>query len=931
MKIVDRSIIFFIFTVVLLIAGCSDNGASQTAVEGDSGFREPASAGQDANDTNDTLAGNEIAGIGTVKPLDRSSIRKNSDRQLEYVGDQILVTFADGTSRQQAASIIASVGGHIVGELQGLDDYQVELDNFHTLDELYALADRLRQNTAVVAAGPNLVMSQQTRAFHPNDPWHGSFGDRFNCKDSSELECLYKVWWGKKPGGRNWGWEAVRAAEGWGRLAEYVKKGARLHPVKVGIIEPGGFANDYREELTFEGLGSVRAFVDHMDEQGLDPDRRCQPDTPQKPAPYCKVVDDEKDSVIPIKREAPDCDSGAHGMHVASIIGARHDNSKGVAGIAFDSSLYGFRYAQTYDIKVGILWLAKQGVRVVNMSFGVYWRDKEKDCKLNTDTTELEKFVSTEHATWSAFLEKLEHAGIHLLYVQAAGNENILSSYAGTLASLSDEERKRHDVLIVGALASSKGAVKANLSNYGGVDIFAPGENIYSIGSNKKVESDNGTSFAAPFVTGVAAELFAINPCLTATLVRSYLLQGAAEEKVAFKNQRYPVLDMDKAVELTIRKATTNPCRNPNLTAMQSAATDLFKRLVPITIKVKTIDQSSSSGGNEGVADAQVTLLRRQSSNSGTSDNPAQESIKVKTDAAGMVRTLVESGVYDVYAKSSICHALDGENEAVKRGVAISDTASGGTSVDIYLQCFKNIVSGHVKDSITGKEIMDAQVIFQYGDDGIQHAATDTEGAFAVGVMNSIDHAVLAVVADGYRYATIPFSSADFSRDGGHIVRDVYLRKADTRYIPVKGGWAIYHLGDDNYRDPVNSQFQKKTIGLRKTFGFVVDEKIVSASNSLAINLEAKGVQSYYGRSRVYINGKEIAYLPNSPSDGSYENVSIVVPLARVGLLYEKLNALTIESAQNNVNAYDHDDFEFTNLHLEIGKKNPIGYGEVAP
>ena len=844
MKIVDSPIIYFVLAVLLLVAGCSDGGTPHTAVEDDSGQREWADAEQGSNDAH---AGNEITGIGTVNPLDRSPIRQDSDTHLEYVGDQILVTLADGASRQQAASIIASVGGRIVGELQGLDDYQVELDNFYTLYELYALAARLRQYTAVVAAGPNLVISQQTGAFHPNDPWHGVLPEESDCDKWLPSSCPSEVGWSGKPGGRNWAWEAARAAEGWGRLAEHVNKGAQLHPAKVGIIEQNDFANEYKEELAFKGLGNTRAFVDHTDENGLAPDRLCQPDTPRHPAPYCEVVDDETDTVTPRNREVPDCDTGAHGMSVSGIIGAKHDNSKGIAGISFDSSLFGFRYAQAYDIKVGILWLSKQGVRIVNMSFWFPRRNRERSCELSIDTDKLQKLVSSQRKTWVAFLEKLDHAGIHLLYVQAAGNENIPARHAGILASLSDEERKQHGVLIVGTLAPCAKAVKANLSNYDEVDIFAPREKIYSIASNRQIEPGRGTSFAAPFITGVAAELFAINPCLTPALARSHLSQGAADRKVVFKGESYPVLDMDKAFKLTIRKETTNPYRNLNLTAMQSETTDLFKRLLPVTIKVKVIDQSGSSRRNKGIADAHITLLRHRSSNAGTSGDPDRDSVKVTTDSVGLLRTLVETGIYDFSVRSSACHTPSGENEAVRRNVEVSDTASGGTSVDIYLRCSKNSVSGHVRDRITRKAIMGAQVIFQYGDKGVQHASADTEGALTVRVNNSIDHAVLAVFTDGYRCETIPFGPDDFRQNGilvSHISRGVYLREAGARYILVEKGWAVYYLGDDQYRDPVNSQFQKKSIGLRTTLGFFVDRNIFQDSSRLAINLEAKGIKS---------------------------------------------------------------------------------------
>ena len=69
----------------------------------------------------------------------------------------------------------------------------------------------------------------------------------------------------------------------------------------------------------------------------------------------------------------------------------------------------------------------------------------------------------------------------------------------------------------------------ASFSNYGAknVDIFAPGEEIYSSVVDYKYERNQGTSMAAPMVAGAAALLMAYFPQLSAQDVKAILMESA--------------------------------------------------------------------------------------------------------------------------------------------------------------------------------------------------------------------------------------------------------------------------------------------------------------------------------------------------------------------------------------------------------------------
>jgi subtilisin family serine protease len=83
--------------------------------------------------------------------------------------------------------------------------------------------------------------------------------------------------------------------------------------------------------------------------------------------------------------------------------------------------------------------------------------------------------------------------------------------------------------LEVGASTADPDALAATFSNVGDdeVDLFAPGAEVTSLAPGGEIQVADGTSFAAPVVSGVAALLFAYFPDLTAEDVREILLASA--------------------------------------------------------------------------------------------------------------------------------------------------------------------------------------------------------------------------------------------------------------------------------------------------------------------------------------------------------------------------------------------------------------------
>ena len=206
----------------------------------------------------------------------------------------------------------------------------------------------------------------------------------------------------------------------------------------------------------------------------------------------------------------------SHGTHVAGIIGAERNNGKGVNGVANNVKIMSVRAVPNgdeydKDIALGIRYAVDNGAKVINGSFGKAF---------------------SPNAQW--VYDAIKYAADNdVLFVHAAGNDgadldspanpNFPNDQVNNGPEISD------NVLTVGALASKYGSeMVAVFSNYGNVnvDVFAPGDEIYSTMPGNEYEFQGGTSMAAPAVAGVAALIRSYYPKLTASQVKHIIMES---------------------------------------------------------------------------------------------------------------------------------------------------------------------------------------------------------------------------------------------------------------------------------------------------------------------------------------------------------------------------------------------------------------------
>lgn len=185
-------------------------------------------------------------------------------------------------------------------------------------------------------------------------------------------------------------------------------------------------------------------------------------------------------------------DTDGHDTSVAGVAAAVTNNSLGVAGTCWNCKIMPLRVEYTtVDVASALYYAIDNGAKVVNMSFGNY------------DITKYGPDTTVETAINYGF-----NNGI--IMVATAGNDSTSTlRYPGALTN------------VIGVASTDSLDKRSSFSNYGDwVDMSAPGTNIRTT-SLTGYSSKNGTSFAAPYVSGVAALVMSRFPTLTATDTRA--------------------------------------------------------------------------------------------------------------------------------------------------------------------------------------------------------------------------------------------------------------------------------------------------------------------------------------------------------------------------------------------------------------------------
>ncbi|MBB77773.1 MAG: peptidase S8 [Crocinitomicaceae bacterium] len=241
--------------------------------------------------------------------------------------------------------------------------------------------------------------------------------------------------------------------------------------------------------------------------------------------------------------EGPDA---LHGTHVGGIVGAIRGNSLGGDGVANDVLLMSLRAVPNgdefdKDIALAIRYAVDNGAMIINMSFGKAYSPNKKE-------------------VYEAF-KYADSKGV--LCIHAAGNDHkdidTEDNYPTSVYKSFQEKKFDHYLTIGSSTKDNKGNLPSTFSNFGknGVDIFAPGSEIYNTVPQSEYKVLQGTSMACPMVSGAAAMLKSYFPKLSMKEIADVLLSTGTSYKGV--NQMHPgTKKMDDFAVLSVTGSVVN-------------------------------------------------------------------------------------------------------------------------------------------------------------------------------------------------------------------------------------------------------------------------------------------------------------------------------------------------------------------------------------
>lgn len=425
-----------------------------------------------------------------------------------YINDAITVFFSDDATLLDKKKVVKALDGEIVGKVDFMNEYEIKIER-SDFYEINNLCDELMENDKVEFASCSLA-EKITPDYVPNDPWNLTDWD----DDALDRRSLYSNWWIK----------ATDTDKAWD-YDEY------FSDIDVGIVDTGF-------DPTHEDLEGKIVFPNEFFE----------------------------------KNNAP----SYHGNHVAGIIGATQDNEKGLTGIVRDGRLVcidweaneeqGQKWNNSARIMTGFVNAVRAGAKVVNFSLG-----SSGTIKNGIDRLQIVK--DTQGMFNSYYIAKMLQRGYDFICCQSAGNgvyKNDKFAYAvdasnnGTFCPITVDNAVKTvkgvtpqeivDRIIIVAAAKFTGFntyEQADFSNGGSqVSICAPGYDIYSTyykGDGKDYNYCsyaylNGTSMAAPIVTGIASLVWSVNPSFTGAQVKHFVCDE--------ENTKYEVADSSSKLHL---------------------------------------------------------------------------------------------------------------------------------------------------------------------------------------------------------------------------------------------------------------------------------------------------------------------------------------------------------------------------------------------
>ena len=549
--------------------------------------------------------------------LDQNAVQHDEETGVNYVNNIIIIYFEDDVTEARKNEIIQSIGGKIVGSFNSINQYQVEVIA-RSLVELDALAEQLMGYEEIWQAHSDIA-----KKIAP-----GKLVERttpVTPNDPWRTDKTSENWNEASPSGNNWWAEAIYLPSAWAYNDELTR-------IDIGIVD-NGFDTGH-EDLKI-----------------------------QFPNKASKTMNNKED----------------HGTHVAGIIGATHDNRKGIAGIIKNVNLYCSDWVPTkrqqffvdWDTETmllaGLIYTVEAGAKVVNFST---WCSGGLESYMDTQPEEERNREGTSISSVMASLLR----NYDFVVVQSSGNGapdinnkkvmiGVDVANDGLFASITRDNCVFNSkvsiddildrIILVAAAERQDGSYRlTSYSNWGeAISIAAPGgssaEQIYSTvagGWHGAYGEMSGTSMAAPMVTGVAGLVWAANSKLKGAEVKEIVCNSYDKDLLVQYSPRtmdlksdYHLLNAKLAVEEALKR-------------IQDMAIDLSAEPSMVTInQTEIISESKATPATENnlsadeIYKAYLLLDKWKSLDSFSSEMKIDDKIFADLDFDGVNELLISA------------------------------------------------------------------------------------------------------------------------------------------------------------------------------------------------------------------------------------------------------------------------------------------------
>ncbi len=232
-------------------------------------------------------------------------------------------------------------------------------------------------------------------------------------------------------------------------------------------------------------------------------------------------------------------DVNGHGTHVAGIIAAATDNGAGIAGVSYNANIMPVQVidskgsVSSSNAAKGVNYVVdyaaahpEANIRVINLSFGT--------------ESPYEGLDNSDRALTSA-LTGAYNAGILVVCAAGNGGDDYSVADSGPYKCFPcDYASEAIGVINARKTESTAGPVYSrysgsnyNMANQRTKELTAPGSTIHSTTNNGDYGNKTGTSMAAPYVSGVAALVFATSSDKSASEVKQVLVDTATDMNVS--------------------------------------------------------------------------------------------------------------------------------------------------------------------------------------------------------------------------------------------------------------------------------------------------------------------------------------------------------------------------------------------------------------